>query len=112
MSEDPGPDLHNPELLAIEIERLCWLTAQTMDGLADTLLGQIQTVRDVARDTQMILDDLPRASDSTTGNLRDARLARLAEEIEEVIRDLPEPLWDPFVQVCRELAQSLRRLPL
>jgi hypothetical protein len=102
---------NRPGLAISELERLRWLIVQAMDNLAEQVLGQIQTTRDIAEQTESLLLQVqlpgtePEPGDRTEHHLRQVR-----NQIEEAIRNIPESSWDDFAQTCTQLARTVRRV--
>jgi hypothetical protein len=98
------------ELLQGELERLRWVIVQAMDTLAEQVLGQIQTTRDVAEQTESLLRDVRSlAPEGEANHQSELHLRQIRDQIEEAFRNLPESTWDDFGETCAQLARTLRR---
>jgi hypothetical protein len=90
-----------------ELQRLL---IQTLDQLAERVLGQIQTTRTLADQTAaqraQMLAAIPAVDEAA--QVMEAHLRRLSWRFNDALRNLPEQHWDSFVDTCIQIADLLR----
>jgi hypothetical protein len=109
--DDEPVDAHAGESVQTELERLRWLIVQTMNGLSEEVLEQIQTTRRMAEQTETVLVELAcTQTEQSTANAAERHLRQVSLQIEEAMRNLPADAWDDFARTCVQLARTLARL--
>lgn len=94
--------------LQTSLERLRLLVIQTIDALADGVLGQIQTSRGIVEQIDALLGEVRQVTAQTpTVTASESHLREVSAQIEEAIRDMPESNWDTYAHICAQLARML-----
>jgi hypothetical protein len=99
----------DPEAARAELARLHWLIVQTMNGLAEEILAQIQATRAMAAQTEALLTDVDDVTSDELG-VEQRHLRLLSAQIEQAMQELPETAWDDFARTCVQLARTVARV--
>jgi len=109
--ESKVPEERDANELERELAELQRLLVQSMDQLAEQVLDQIQSTRQMVDATDAIRAQLRKSSplDDDAARLTEAHMRRLSWRFNEALRDLPEYQWDNYADACVQIAKMLQR---